>query len=104
MNNIFIEQKYWYQLQTIFKNYCPNAEIWAYGSRINGNAHSGSDLDLIVKNFGDHKCNITELKKIIANSNIPFLIDICEFNSLPEYFKQEIINNYVVIFTNSSRM
>ena len=64
MNNIFIEQKYWYQLQTIFKNYCPNAEIWAYGSRINGNTHSGSDVDLIVKNFGDHKCNITELKKL----------------------------------------
>lgn len=36
-------------LQKIFRDYCPDAEIWAYGSRVNGDSHSGSDLDLTVK-------------------------------------------------------
>lgn len=27
----------------------PQAEVWAYGSRVNGGAHEGSDLDLVLR-------------------------------------------------------
>ena len=49
-----IKEEYLKELKDIFNNYCPNAEIWAYGSRIKNDCHSGSDLDLVVKNFNDY--------------------------------------------------
>ena len=85
-------------LMDIFHAYCPKAEIWAYGSRINGTAHSGSDLDLVVKSFNDENVNLYELKTLLNDSNIPFLIDIHKFDKLPESFQKEILKDYVKIF------
>lgn len=98
MTNLFVKSKYLKMLSEIFESYCPNAEIWAYGSRVGGDAHAGSDLDLIVKTFGDDKCFLYELKELLSDSNIPFLIDINEYDKLPESFQKEIMRNYVKIF------
>ena len=98
MNNLFIKEKYLDELLGIFKNYCPKAEIWAYGSRLNGDAHGGSDLDLAVKDFNDENSNIFDLRQILNDSNIPFLIDIFELEKLPLSFQDEIKKNYMVIF------
>lgn len=72
--------------------------VWAYGSRVDGTAHEGSDLDLVVKEFGQDDANLFELREELKESNIPFLIDIFEFNKLPESFQKEIEKNYVVIY------
>ena len=48
-----VKQEYLNELKNIFSNYCPKAEIWAYGSRLTNDCHSGSDLDLTVKTFND---------------------------------------------------
>lgn len=48
-------------LTDIFDSYCPDAEIWAYGSRVNGDAHDGSDLDLTVKSFNSDNKDIPTL-------------------------------------------
>ena len=85
-------------LTDIFEQYCPNAEIWAYGSRVNGDAHDGSDLDMVVKNFHSNTAKLSELRELITNSNIPFLTDINEFDKCPKYFQDEILKKYVVIF------
>lgn len=97
MNNLIIEQKHLNMLIDIFKSYCPDAEIWAYGSRLNGTAHSGSDLDLVVKKYNP-SFRLYELKELLQESNIPFLIDIHVYDDLPESFKQEILKNYTVIY------
>ena len=93
-----IKEEYLNELKDIFNNYCPNAEIWAYGSRIKNDCHSGSDLDLVVKNFNDGTKNIIELRTLLNNSDIPFLIDINEFDKLPSYFQEEIIKEYIKLF------
>ena len=85
-------------LTDIFEQYCPNAEIWAYGSRVNGDAHEGSDLDMVVKNFHSNTAKLSELRELITNSNIPFLTDINEFDKLPKYFQEKKKKKYVVIF------
>lgn len=100
MNRLFIEPEYLEMLTNIFKQYCPNAEIWAYGSRLNGNAHEGSDLDLVVKNFNSSQANLFELRELISDSNIPFLIDIHEFDKLSKSFQDEIEKNYIIIYNN----
>lgn len=93
-----IKEEYLKELKDIFNNYCPNAEIWAYGSRIKNDCHSGSDLDLVVKNFNDGTKNIIELRTLLNSSDIPFLIDINEFDKLPSYFQEEIKKEYIKIF------
>lgn len=92
-----VKQQYLEELKSILNEYCPNAEVWAYGSRLTEDCHSGSDLDLVVKSFNDKTKSLYELKALLNDSNIPFIIDIHEFDKLPDYFQTEIKKNYVVI-------
>ena len=93
-----VKQEYLNELKNIFSNYCPKAEIWAYGSRLTNDCHSGRDLDLTVKTFNDENKYLYELKELLNDSDIPFLIDINIFDNLPQSFQDEILKNYVKIF------
>lgn len=98
MANILIEKKYLDEVISIIQRMYPKSIVWAYGSRVDGTAHEGSDLDLVVKDFGQENAYLFELKEELNESNIPFLIDIFDFNRLPESFQKEIEKNYVVIY------
>lgn len=74
----------------IFDSYCPISEIWAYGSRVYGDDHDGSDLDLVVMSFNGSQKRLSELKRLIADSDLPFLVDIVEYDCLPLPFQREI--------------
>lgn len=96
-----LKQEYYNILVDIFNSYCPKAQIWVYGSRIKNSSHSGSDLDLTVKSFNeDGKC-LCELKELLNGSDIPFLVDINEFEKLSGSMQEEIEKNYVEIFPGS---
>ena len=101
MDRLFLKPQYLKMLFEILQNYCPKAIIWAYGSRIKGKAHEGSDLDLVVKSFNDKEKNLYTLKQLLNDSNIPILIDINEFDNLPKSFQKEIEKDYVVIFNQN---
>jgi predicted nucleotidyltransferase len=98
MTPIFIQSKYLDLLTEIFKTHCPHAEIWAFGSRVSGEAHEGSDLDIAVIELGKNSVPLYELRNIIQESIIPFLIDIIDFHTVSESFKKEILRNYTVIY------
>jgi len=98
MNRLFINKKHLEELINIFKTNYPNSVIWAYGSRIKGTAHEGSDLDLVIVDYGQDKNDYLELTEIINQSNIPFLIDIFELKRLPHSFQEEIKRDYVVLY------
>lgn len=104
MHNLCIEDKHLKELTQIFKSICPKAVIWAFGSRVNGSAHSGSDLDLTIVDYGQTEPNLQELQKAVKDSNIPFLIDILEMNTLSESFQQEIKRNYLVIYNGANKL
>lgn len=97
MSKLFLRPQYLKILTDIFESYCPEAEIWAYGSRVKGEAHEGSDLDMVVRSFNSNK-NIYKLRELINDSNIPILTDILEFEKLPKTFQEEIEKEYVVIY------
>ena len=97
MTNLNVKPEHLKMLKDIFEQYCPKAEIWAYGSRVKGDFHDGSDLDMVVKSFNDENKNITELRQLLNDSNIPFLTDIAEFDKLPKSFQTEILKEYLVI-------
>jgi predicted nucleotidyltransferase len=98
MTEIFIEKRHLTELTGIFERLSPKALVWAFGSRTDGSAHPGSDLDLAIVEYGGEDANYMELKEALTESNIPFLIDIFELHKLPESFQREIRRNFVVLY------
>ena len=87
-------------LEALFRKHLPNIEVWAYGSRVNGRSHDGSDLDLVLRgpNLNDISINsLVEFEDAVRESNIPFLVEARDWASLPDRFHQEIARNYVVL-------
>ena len=40
------------RLEALLREHLPDVEAWAYGSRVNGRSHDGSDLDLVLRGPG----------------------------------------------------
>ena len=88
------------RLLRLLAEYLPEATVWAYGSRVSGDAHDASDLDLVLRSpdlspidFGRLSAFIEALRE----SNIPILIEARDWARLPESFHREIERNYVVL-------
>ena len=84
----------------IFQQYVPDIEVWAYGSRVNGDCHEASDLDLVLRGVGLEPIPVRELSELIdafEESNIPILIDVHDWASLPSSFHKNIESSYVVL-------
>jgi uncharacterized protein len=79
------------------KNIKQSSELWAFGSRVNGEAHDTSDLDLVLVSENETKINIDEfvnLKEALRESNIPIIIQVLDWNRIPESFHENILLNY----------
>jgi len=79
-------------------------EVWVYGSRVNGTAHKGSDLDLVVRSKDLKPLPIdiyTNLCEKIRESNIPILVELRDWAKLPESFHQQIVPQHEVLFSNT---
>jgi uncharacterized protein len=77
----------------------PEAEVWAYGSRVQGTSHEGSDLDLVARNPSDPgkpQANLSDLREAFSESSLPILVDLLDWARIPESFRQEIIRGGVV--------
>ena len=71
-------------------------KILAYGSRVNGEAHDMSDLDLVLVAENENKINISELvsfKEALQNSNIPIFVQVLDWNRIPQSFHKNIMGN-----------
>lgn len=91
-------------LQKIFHSVDVPLEVWAYGSRTNGSAHEGSDLDLVIRGENLDKIDfdiLLDLKEKIQESNIPILVELLDWARIPASFHENIKKKYEVIFQNS---
>ena len=84
-------------LQALLKKHLPDIEVWAYGSRVNGNAHSASDLDMVAFARPEQALAIAELRETLEESNLPFRVDLFVWDQVPENFRKVIRERYVVI-------
>ncbi len=100
MPNLLLKAEYLVMLQDIFKELIPNCSVIAYGSRVGGDAHSGSDLDLAVMRNEKDSIDILTLRESLKESNIPFHVDIFDFLRLPKSFQQEIAKQSIEIYPN----
>jgi predicted nucleotidyltransferase len=87
-------------VQQILTTYLPEAEVLAYGSRVTGTGHEGSDLDLVVRNRNNplqSARNIGQVRDAFSESTLPILVDIQDWAQIPDSFKGEIERTGVVI-------
>ena len=90
-------------LSQIFSSAEVPIEVWAYGSRVDGTAHAGSDLDLVVRSIDLQPLpshTFMELKDKIQDSTIPILVELHDWARLPESFHKNILKQYEVLFSS----
>lgn len=88
-------------VRQIFAIHLPEAEVIAYGSRVTGTAHEGSDLDLVARNPHNPQLpvrNLSDVRECFTESNLPILVDILDWAQIPDSFREEITRTGVFIF------
>lgn len=74
--------------------------VWAYGSRVNGNNHEGSDLDLVLRT-ADLQALATgvasRFREALTESNLPIFVDVHDWALLPSSFHPRILTRYEVV-------
>ena len=84
----------------LLATHAPDAEVWAYGSRVNGQAHDGSDLDLVVRNpdrLDAPQTRLHLLRDALTESDLPILVEVLDWARIPEDMRREIERQHVVV-------
>jgi len=85
------------QLITLLRRFLPGVAVWAYGSRVKWTAHPNSDLDLVAFATPAQRPQVSELQDALAESNLPFPVDLHVWDDVPERFREIIRKEYVVV-------
>jgi predicted nucleotidyltransferase len=102
MLELDLPEKHLGHLRALLQTHVPDCEVWAYGSRVTGKGHEGSDLDLVVRQPQalSQPCGLlADLREALQNSPLPILVDVHDWASLPPAFHAEIIATHRVIQT-----
>ncbi len=80
--------------RNILNCFVPEAEIIVFGSRIHGTAKPWSDLNLAIKveSLLDWKL-LAEIKETFQESELPFRVDVLDWNDITESFRKAIETN-----------
>ena len=92
------------EIVALLHKHLPGVEVWAYGSRVNGQSHEGSDLDLALRGPRLAEIDTSRLADFIEalqDSTIPFLVEARDWSRLPESFHREIEREHVVLVAGS---
>lgn len=95
-----LPEKYLEQIRALLRVHVPNAEVWAYGSRVSGGGHAASDLDLVLRNpanLGVETPDLFDLKETFIESDLPIRVDVMDWARIPESFHREIERAHVLI-------
>ena len=102
MPTLDLQSSYLRMLLDLLARHTPDAEVWAYGSRVTGDAHESSDLDLVVRNPGQlnqAQKNVSRLRDALIESNLPILVEVLDWARIPEPFRREIERRHVVVMS-----
>ncbi len=99
-DHLHLPPRYREQLEALLREHVPDVEVWAYGSRVSGESHEGSDLDLVLRSPTLEPLGIeyVDLIEALEESHIPILIQAHDWARLPESFHKEIERNHVVLW------
>ena len=95
---IDLNPKHLKTIQYILAEHIPDYEVRAFGSRVKWTAKDYSDLDLVV--VGSKPLNLRqrgELVEAFEESNLPIRVDVLDWQSISEGFRQVISERYEII-------
>lgn len=95
-----VPERYLEMVRALLRQHVPQAEVWAYGSRVGGTGHEASDLDLVVRNpsgQAEETPGLSDLKKAFVESDLPIRVDVMDWARIPESFRREIAREHVVV-------
>ena len=84
-------------IKELLQRHLPGVTVWAYGSRVKWTARPNSDLDLVVFAGKEQRGDVATLREAFDESNLPFRVDVFIWNEVPEKFREEIREGYVVV-------
>ena len=98
MTELHLEPRQLVMIEQMLQDFIPEARVWCFGSRILGQSLKRfSDLDLVVRNEENLHAELGKLREAFEASNLPIKMDLLEWNQLPDWLKQEIFEEYVVL-------
>lgn len=87
-------------IKKIFREFTPGASVLAFGSRVNGNFKEWSDLDLVVIPKSPlSPMAMTRLKSAFEESDLPYRVDVMDWNSVSSEFRKLIQSKHEVIIS-----
>jgi predicted nucleotidyltransferase len=85
-------------IRQILQQFVPDCEVRAFGSRVNGEAKPYSDLDLAIAGKEKIKRRTKMLlREAFAESDLPFRVEVLDYNAVSKEFRQIINKQYEVI-------
>lgn len=82
----------------ILSTFVPGCEVRVFGSRVKGNASRYSDLDLVIVGKDQiDPLQIERLKDAFSESDLPFQVDVLDWNSVSEEFRRVIERKYEIL-------
>lgn len=100
---MLIRQKDRQTLLALFHQIKEPVEVLAYGSRVNNTAHEASDLDLVIRSKNSEPINAHDIKLLqeqIRESNIPILVELRDWETLPASFRRQIEKQCTLFYSN----
>ncbi len=104
---LFLRDKDKQKLLQLLADKLPTVTAWAFGSRVNGEVHDTSDLDVALRSTDLSLIPIHDLenfREALRESNIPILVEAHDWARLPPSFHAEILKNYVELSTDYPSM
>lgn len=84
-------------LLALLKRWIPGVAVWAYGSRVSRTARPNADLDLVAFASPEDINRIADLRGEIAESDLPFLVDLQVWDEIPDRLHANIHRMHVVL-------
>ena len=84
-------------VRAILQQQIPHRTVWAFGSRVNGNAKPYSDLDLAI--LGETPLSLVEHANLVdafSESDLPWKVDVVDWALIGEEFREIIRKKYFV--------
>ena len=86
------------EIQRILAEHVPDCEVRAFGSRATWTAKDYSDLDLAVVGIGSLGASVmTRLRESFEESTLPIRVDVIDWDSLTDSFRQAIDGDCLVL-------
>ena len=93
---IVLETKYLNQVRNILREWVPDSEVWAFGSRVHQRGLKPfSDLDLVLiteQPLDEAYCG--RIEEAFSESELPIRVDIADWSLLSDAFKDLILKEY----------